>query len=46
MEVLEALYSGYADTTMNNLDLMFKDLDAFIKKYPKLDTIYKVEFLK
>lgn len=46
MEVLEALYSGYADTTMNNLDLMYKDLDTFIKKYPKLDTIYKVELLK
>ena len=46
MEVLEALYSGYADTTMNNLALMQKDLNAFIKKYPKLDTIYKVEFIK
>lgn len=46
MEVLEALYSGYADTTMGNLEVMYKDLDAFIKKYPRLDTIYKVEFIK
>jgi len=46
MEVLEALYSGYADTTMYNLDLMYKNLNGFIKKYPKLDTIYKVELIK
>ncbi len=46
MEVLEALYSGYADTTMNDFDLMLKNLNAFIKKYPKLDTIYKVSFIK
>ncbi len=46
MEVLEALYDGYSDTSMEDLDLMYKDLNAFIKKYPKLDTIYGVEFLK
>ncbi|MDT0622453.1 peptidylprolyl isomerase [Croceitalea vernalis] len=45
MEVLEALYDGYADTTMDTLNLMYKDLNAFIKKYPNLDTIYKVEFI-
>ncbi|GMN07640.1 hypothetical protein MTsPCn5_30290 [Croceitalea sp. MTPC5] len=46
MDVLEALYDGYADTTMTNLDLMYNDLDAFIKKYPKLDTIYRVRFIE
>ncbi len=46
MEVLEALYDNYADTTMNNLDLMYKDLDDFIKKYPKLDTIYRAKLIK
>lgn len=46
MDVLEALYDGYSDTTMSNLDMMFHNLDAFIKKYPKLDTIYKAEFVK
>lgn len=46
MAVLEALYDEYSDTTMSNLDLMYKDLDTFIKKYPKLDTIYSVELMK
>jgi len=46
MVVLEQLYNGYADTTMSNLDLMYKDLDAFISKYPKLDTIHKVRLIK
>lgn len=46
IEVLEALYDGYADSTMDNLDVMYKDLGAFIKKYPKLDTIYNVELVK
>ncbi|KPM32565.1 Peptidyl-prolyl cis-trans isomerase A [Croceitalea dokdonensis DOKDO 023] len=46
MDVLESLYDGYADTTMNNLDVMYTHLDAFIKKYPKLDTIYGVALVK
>lgn len=46
MEVLEALNDDYADTTMETLDLMYKDLKGFIKKYPKLDTIYSVELIK
>lgn len=46
MKVLENLYDGYADTTMSNLDLMYKDLNTFIKKYPKLDTIYSIELIK
>ncbi len=46
MDVLEALYDDYADSTMTNLDLMYNDLDTFIKKYPKLDTIYRVRFIE
>ena len=46
MKVLEALYDGYADTTMSHLEMMYKDVNAFIKKYPKLDTIYRVELIK
>ena len=46
MDVLEALYDGYADTTMSNLDMMYKDVNAFIRQYPKLDTIHKVELIE
>ena len=46
MEVLETLYDGYADNTMGDFDLMYKDLNAFIKKYPKLDTIYRARLIK
>lgn len=42
MEVVTALYSGYADTTMDSLALMYTDREAFLKKFPKLDTIHRV----
>lgn len=42
MEVVTSLYSGYADTTMESLNLMYDDREAFLKKFPKLDTIYRV----
>lgn len=42
MEVVENLYSGYADTTIDTLDLMYADKNAFLKLFPKLDTIHKV----
>lgn len=41
MEVVEKLYSGYSDTTMEHFDLMLNNREAFLKKYPKLDLINK-----
>lgn len=46
MHVVEALYSGYADTTMDTLQLMYTDKDKFLNLFPKLDTIHKVSFKK
>lgn len=46
MDILATLHDGYSDATMNNLNLMYSNLEAFLKKYPKLDTIYKVELIK
>lgn len=46
MEIVDSLHSGYADTTMSTLDLMYEDKPAFLKKYPKLDLIEKVYLLK
>lgn len=41
MAVLDSLYSGYSDTVMNTLNLMYSDRRAFLKLYPKLDKINK-----
>ncbi len=41
MQVLESLYSGYADTTMDKLDLMYSNEKAFLVQFSKLDTIHK-----
>lgn len=41
MEVVEKLYSGYSDRTMEHFDLMLNNREAFLKKYPKLDLINK-----
>lgn len=46
MEVLESLYSGYADTTMSKLSLMYSDEKAFLKEFPKLDTIHKAYLIQ
>lgn len=46
MEVVDSLHSGYSDTTMSTLDLMYEDKAAFLKKYPKLDLIEKIYLLK
>lgn len=46
MTVVDSLYDGYADTTMDTLQLMYKNREAFIKKFPKLDLIQKVYFIK
>lgn len=46
MDVVESLYSGYADTTMNSLELMYSDRKAFLKKFPELDRIEKAYIIK
>ncbi len=42
MSVVESLYSGYADTTMSDFNLMYKNRTEFLKKFPKLEVIQKV----
>ena len=46
MEVVTQLYSGYGDSIFENLEVMYKDLPAFLKKYPDLDKINKAYILK
>ncbi len=46
MEVIDSMYSGYSDTTMQDFGLMTGDRPAFLKKYPKLDKIEKAYLLE
>jgi len=41
MEVVEKLYSGYSDSTMEHFDLMMTNRKEFLKKFPDLDVIEK-----
>lgn len=45
INTLDDLYSGYADTTMEDSDLMYSDRKSFLKKYPNLDMIKRVRFI-
>ncbi len=46
MEVVTALHSGYGDTTMDTLNLMYSNKPAFIKRFPSLDRIERVFLLE
>ena len=46
MHIVEALYSGYADTTMDTLHLMYTDRERFLTLFPKLDTLHHVSIKK
>ncbi len=46
MNVVDSLYSGYADTTMDTLDLMYSNRVEFSRHFPKLDLIKKVYLIK
>jgi cyclophilin family peptidyl-prolyl cis-trans isomerase len=46
MEVVEALYSGYGDNTMKQLDTLYLNRSRFLSIFPKLDSIHKVYLLK
>lgn len=46
MEVVEALYSGYGNSTMDQYDSLSPNRAKFLKTFPKLDSIKKVYILK
>ncbi|MGF1559607.1 MAG: peptidylprolyl isomerase [Flavobacteriaceae bacterium] len=39
VEIVESLYSGYADTTMDTLNLMYTDKEKFMALFPQLDVV-------
>lgn len=46
MEIVESLYSGYADTTMDSLNLMYDNRKEFLKLFSQLDIIQKVYLIE
>lgn len=46
MQTVDSLYNGYGGTTMNQLDTMYRNKEAFFKKFPKLDVVKKAYLLK
>ncbi|MFC7773970.1 peptidylprolyl isomerase [Flavobacterium sp. GCM10027622] len=46
MEVVEKLYSGYGNETMNVYDTLAVKRKEFMKKFPKLDSIKKAYIVK
>jgi cyclophilin family peptidyl-prolyl cis-trans isomerase len=41
MSTVDSLYNGYGGTTMSQLDGLYKNKEAFFKKFPKLDFVRK-----
>ena len=46
MEVVEKLYSGYSDATMEHFELMMTNREEFLKKFPELDVIEKAYLIE
>lgn len=46
MNVLDSIFSGYADRTMSDFTMMQENKTEFLKRYPKLDSIYTAYILK
>lgn len=46
MSTVDSLYDGYGGTTMNQLDTMYRNKEAFFNKFPKLDVVKKAYLLK
>lgn len=45
-DVVESIYSGYGDNTMNLLDTMYSNRSKFLHQFPKLDSITKAYIVK
>ena len=46
MNTVDSLYNGYGGTTMNQLDEMYRNKEAFFKKFPKLDVVKKAHLVR
>jgi hypothetical protein len=46
MEIVDALFNGYGNRTMNPSDSIGSDRRRFMEMFPKLDSIRKAELIK
>jgi peptidyl-prolyl cis-trans isomerase A (cyclophilin A) len=46
MEVVDSLYKGYGDRVFADYGLLNSDRKAFLKKYPRLDSIQKLRLIR
>jgi len=46
MEVVDSLYSGYGDAVFAHYDLLRRDKKAFLKKYPRIDSLRKIQLIR
>ena len=46
MNTVDSLYNGYSGTTMSQLDTMYRNKEAFFKKFPRLDLVKRAYLLK
>jgi peptidyl-prolyl cis-trans isomerase A (cyclophilin A) len=45
-DVVESIYSGYGDNTMNILDTLYSNRSKFLNQFPNLDSVIKAYILK
>jgi len=46
MPVVDSLYGGYSERTLEQLDMMYRDRRQFIRMFPRLDQIRKAYILR
>lgn len=46
MEVVDSLYNGYGDRVFAHYGLLMRDRKAFLEKYPRLDSLQKLQLIK
>lgn len=46
MEVVDSLYNGYGDKVFAKYDTLFMDKQVFLQRFPRLDSIKKVYFIR
>jgi len=46
LDVVESIFSGYGDNTMNLLDTMYSNRSKFLTRFPFLDSVTRVYILK
>ena len=46
LDIVESIFSGYGDNTMNLVDAMYSNRSKFLSQFPKLDSVTKAYIVK